>query len=627
MILSLVSIAIVLALAYAWLTRGFYSALINLICVLIAGAVAFGVHEVLAYQMLDKASSTNLFAGSAWAISLALPFAITLALLRALLDNVLLKANVKLDTVPNYIGGALCGAISGTITAGIVVLSIGFLRMDTDFLGHKPLEQDSRGNLKQSKGLLFPVDRLTGKFYGQLSKTAFRTETNLGTFYPDIQDVPGSLRMNFGEGKGRNTFAPGDFTVNFRYTVGEGLNARPGDLLTDRWNLGPQDVTDTTGKPYPQGSHLEGYFVTFKSSAKERDGKVVLGNAQMRLVVENEDGESMTLYPVALLSQADIPLQELGRVPIPPIYARFRFDNRDLFLASVGGGSESKFGMEFVVPPGYTPKALFVRNIRHAVDQPATAKPKEKFKTPAERDIAIGGFFGGFTAPVSGTIWGGSTAIFGSTGTSLAVEVDESDSVRIGTGRVEVNRPLPDGISVTNAVLNYTLHKTQLRSISIDDDTNVIIEGEQIFTQTELSGNVGIDRKLQVNKYTVDDTTVIMQVDVSLNKPQTLVSRATQKSDDSLPINLIDTNNKKYEPVGYQYRNATTGNVTIRYTPNQPIVAYRDLPSLSKSRPNDQLILIFRCTLQSQIKYLAIGDKAIAKFDPVIKLELRQGGR
>ena len=52
MIMSLIALGVVAGLGYLWATRGFFSALLNLICVVIAGAVAFGLWEPVAFLIL-----------------------------------------------------------------------------------------------------------------------------------------------------------------------------------------------------------------------------------------------------------------------------------------------------------------------------------------------------------------------------------------------------------------------------------------------------------------------------------------------------------------------------------------------------------------------------------------------
>src|SRR3954447_21514743 len=129
--MNVAAILIVGAIAYVWLNRGFFSALLHMACVIAAGAIAFACWEPLGYFLLGQFSTNGPMQGIVWAVSLVFPFAISLALIRVGMDK-LIPWNVAINDIANYIGGGLCGLISGIITAGILVLAIGFQRVAPD---------------------------------------------------------------------------------------------------------------------------------------------------------------------------------------------------------------------------------------------------------------------------------------------------------------------------------------------------------------------------------------------------------------------------------------------------------------------------------------------------------------
>src|ERR1043165_2747152 len=140
MVFSLVAIAVVGVVGYIWCTRGFYSSFLNMVCVIIAGAIAFAFWEQVALKLMEMSPQQGLmsFLGSnAWGLSLALVFAASLAILRAIVDATL-RANATCSTVADYVGGGVCGAISGILSSGILVISIGYMRLDTEFMGYQP---------------------------------------------------------------------------------------------------------------------------------------------------------------------------------------------------------------------------------------------------------------------------------------------------------------------------------------------------------------------------------------------------------------------------------------------------------------------------------------------------------
>lgn len=96
MIFSAFAILVVLLSGYVWMLRGFFSALLHLVCTVAAGAIAFGFWEVLANLLLDQGGALE---NSAWGIGLALPFALSLIPIRIVFDK-LIPANVKLIPPP-----------------------------------------------------------------------------------------------------------------------------------------------------------------------------------------------------------------------------------------------------------------------------------------------------------------------------------------------------------------------------------------------------------------------------------------------------------------------------------------------------------------------------------------------
>jgi hypothetical protein len=140
-----ITLIVVGATTYVWCTRGFFSSLIHMVCVIAAGAIAFGVWELLAVLIRDNAPERGGFSwvqGSAMGLALAVPFAASIAILRGFVDK-MLPANAQCEKSADYVGGALCGMVSGVISGGIVVLSAGFLRAGPEFLGYAPASYTS----------------------------------------------------------------------------------------------------------------------------------------------------------------------------------------------------------------------------------------------------------------------------------------------------------------------------------------------------------------------------------------------------------------------------------------------------------------------------------------------------
>ena len=176
------------------------------------------------------------------------------------------------------------------------------------------------------------------------------------------------------------------------------------------------------------------------------------------------------------------------------------------------------------------------------------------------------------------------------------------------------------GISVTNGI-GRVIQKGTQGALEVED--NYIKEGENTFTPADFKNTVGLDRNLRVDKYQVTKDTSIVQVDVSLSRPASLLGEAAATVDLISPPVLIDTNGQRYEPIGYVYEDRKF--IKIRFTPGQPIRALKELDSagvgLSRSRSDQKLVLIFRVSNGIELASFALGNKVLVDVDPPIKIE------
>lgn len=593
MMLSLLVIGIVLGCAWVWMSRGFFSGLLNLACVLAAGAIAFAFWEQLAYALLKAAPDRGFLSflgGTAWAIALGVPFAAALALLRVATDS-LLPANAQVDSAVDYAGGIVTGACAGVIIAGFVSLSISFLRLPPDQFGYSPIAYGSAGNIARQDKLWLPADKLTSRLYAHFSTASLKTDTPLAELYPDLHEAGVGMRTSFAEGKARNTYKPTDFQYEGRYFLGDAEKSSISQFVTDQWDPTPQQVQDVDGNPVGPG-HVEGYTITFLSGAKEKGGQVVIGNAQIRLVCENQaDGTYQTVYPFAVICQAD---------SANPAAARFRFDSTNVFIASVGGASEAKMAFEFGVPKGYKSKYLYIKNLRQDV---AEEPPKYKFASVADRDAAIND--GRVIKGIMGAAIRSTVTTPGTSGSPFGEE----------NGGLEISR-----------MMGFTLQRGNERGLQLNE-ANSVVDGEAVFRPEDLKQQGRVEAALRVDKFTTREDTVVVKVDITAGNRTSLLGRSLDTALTVVPPVLVDSNGQQYEPVGYIYRDNQL--VKVRFTPQQPIRGLSELPApLSKSRPDQQVELVFMVSFGVTIERFQIGPEVITDWTkpPLkpIKLEQKQ---
>ncbi|HYE03272.1 MAG TPA: hypothetical protein VD963_08550 [Phycisphaerales bacterium] len=589
MILSLAAIGVVGIIAWVWLSRGFFSALIHMICVLVAGAVAFGVWEPLAFLILEKSGKQWLL-DSAYAIALAVPFAATVGILRLAVDK-LLPANADLDNVSNMIGGGACGVVAGVITSGVLLISIGHLRLSTEFLGYRPMGHSPGGSVIREQSLWVPVDRMTAGFYSYLSRTTLRTGTPLAMWRPEVTDEGPLLRVNFPapDGGGRTVLKPTDVEIMGRYTVGRAGQVKLADLLTDSFDPSrKQNVTEVDGDPAPANSYLEGFVVLFKAGAREKEGKIVVGNSQVRLVAWSEDGtDAIAIHPIAVISQAEGDKQDLGR---------WRFDARDVFIASPGAAAEVPMAFEFVMPRGYQPVALYVRGVRFELAE-KFAKSFQDYPDIKARDKAVTNRQVILQAGV-----GGGPANFAG---AVKYQVNMTDP----NTPVRISQRLPG---------RDVLSRDNLNNLEVNADGR-IQGGTGKFLNTELSKNRTVDPALRVANFAPIEDAVMVQIDVGQTSPIGLLTDAAANVDPTGRPTLVDTDGNRYPALGYVYRDTTETH--IQYSPGRPVARVTDLPSLSRSRPDQELALLFVVSKGVKIQGLAIGDTGVTQFNPPIETQ------
>jgi len=579
-------------MAYVGVLHKFFSSLLHMACVVVAGAIAFAFWEPISYLILSKAPSRGFFEFieySAWAIGLVVPFAVSLALLRVATDK-LAPANAVAANVPDAIGGGISGAISGIITAGILVTAVGTMQFKSDSFGYKPVRYTG-SSLQRSSKLVLPVDQLVGKFYAQASEASFATSTPLAKWRPDPWHAAEVMRIT--EKGGRNTAKPKDFSLSARYRV----EAADGEnLLQDRWANMPHAATMLDGSPYPKDSRIEGVILKLESSLRERGASfIALTEGQVWMVAENATtGERLNLHPVAIIANPKGAESSI---------ARFLFDSPNFAISSAGTASRP-WGFEFVVPNGFEPIAIYLRNVRRLLEP---NQPVTEFASVASRDNAI----------TDGSLIDGAEKIPDGYG---EIRDDRRNNANNNDDEYDIK-----GIAAQNRLPNRrTIQKGGHKTLKISD-TNHILQGNAKWTPAELSARV-VEKSLRIDLFSVDPNAAMVQVDVGGDKAGSMYGIAMAAANRAMPPQLKDINGIAYEAVGWVYEDRDM--IYIRYTPGDPIRALSQLADqgivLSSSRNDQKLTLLFLCTFQSKIKSFNIGPTEIFSLDEPLALNKRQ---
>jgi hypothetical protein len=589
-ILNFIVIIFVLGIGYAWMVRGMFNSMLHLLCVIGAGAIAFAFWEPLAIVLINASPKRGFFSfleGIAYGVALVVPFILMLLLLRFLADK-LIPGNIRNLVIIDYAGGGICGLGTGIITAGILVIGLGTMRLPSNFLGYQPLWYSAdraigAGALVRSDKLWVPVDSLTAQLYERLSIGVMSTSEPLAKWYPELELVGFSTRISQGDGSGRNAIRPDDFKVKSSYIVGNPAGTDSlADLLKDSTNPETQKYIDINSEPVSKG-YLAGYVIDFEPGAKERGkkgGQLVISNGQIRLLVGDSDGNTRSVFPLATISESASPNE----------YGRWRFDAKDVFITSVGGKSKVQMAFEFAVPQGYEPIALFVKNNRVNLD----ALPKAiNYSSPSQRDRLVR----------TGSILKGET-VTRKFDTSKTVTYDPKTTPRM----VRPTTKVGELMSTQAAKRGFTLN-----------EANHVVDGDGTYdVKTEVGRrNAPTSKKLRIEQYALGSGQALIRVNVGPESPFGFLSDAARDAELDAPLLLIDTKGNEYEAIGYEYKDSKI--YTARFTRGATLTGIQDTPDLSRSRDDQKLSLLFVVTDRVQISQFVIGDIAIVRFVPPLE--------
>lgn len=597
---NLVAIALMLAVGYVWSARGFFSALLNLLVTIASGAIAFALWESVANAIIKGAANDNRFLiDVVWGGSLITLFVLAMAVL-SLTVNAVMRANIKVPKVVDWIGGAVCGLAAGVIVSGMTIIGTSQIRTAAvdNLLQYQPVDYDNNGFLTRTQ-MWVPTDTITAGLYSFWSDRSLR-ETfgggqTMGAWRPNVADEGHLLRIAETDVLLRYSLNPKDVKLGGRYTVGKavGKGGKPPavkDLVGDAKGVSMLDGTPITGRAY-----IEGFVVGFSAGAKEKGGQVAIGAGSATLVLRNDsDTRSITVQPIATISQAKGGSLQEGR---------WRFDTKNFFVGTMGGQADVGMAFEFLVPDEYGaapdsnpdevwhPIALYVRGVRFDVRDPAdpdkTMKSSRDYETPDDRNAAVDA--GGFLASV----------------VADAPEItDPKEKWRFNasdpTQAVRMSNRIPD---------NMTLNGGELSGVELSKGQQIINCPNLQIQPKQLAGN-DVERSLRVEEFQPGPATSVISINVSKEIEKFSAVDPTSAGATGAPT-VVDNLGQRYQAIGYVYRDRNE--VKIRFTPGTPLNELAEAPSVSRSRDDQKLFLIFRVAPGVKIVRYAIGTTGIVE--------------
>ncbi|MEM1164775.1 MAG: hypothetical protein AAGI30_00625 [Planctomycetota bacterium] len=591
LLIALIVIGSALIWAVRGTGRGLFSAFLAFVCAVASGAIAFGVWEMIAAALIPINEPL------AYTFGLLLPFGITFGLLRLIVDS-LVSGNLTFGEIPDFVGGLVFGGATGIISAGMLAIGLAHLPSGPSLLGYNPVNQDSP-TIRVDGSLWIPADRLVAMFYERLSVNVFASPTPLAVHHPDVHEAAALARTTYttsaaqgGTRRARHTLDPVDVSLQARYRIEGSLD----DLRIDRVKLDEsgdptlQPVTLPDGSPQPEGSVLEGFVVRFGSATvEEGSGQFLLGPGQIRLITHNADtGHSLGLQPIAIIA----PAQTEESLP-----TRFVLRGKDV-IASVGGGANHTWGVEFLIPPGYEPIDMMAKNARVRIGDDMEVA---EVSSTLDRDTRLdAGVFLQTLGEATGAV------------TGVAIDLENAAELD------------PDGVITGTATLprNYHFRTRNADGLQIEEgNRGSTWSGGQKTLPNSAFETRGVPRNLVVSRLQATGTTGIVQV--------VIASRATDITPVGQSISRVADRNARFalrsergelfEPIGYIFDEGQ-GLVDTRFIPGQPISAITDLPSFSENQTSLSFYVFFRATAPGVITHVVIGDRAVYELSEPIEV-------
>ena len=240
----------------------------------------------------------------------------------------------------------LVGAVSGLLTAGFVLLGMGFMPLPAEIAGYQPYEVQSNGVVapRADGGLWVPADTVAAHFFTRLSGGAFSTHTPLVSYIPDLAKAATLFRLGRTYDENLSLVsAPGSVAADATdVLVGDELPGIDAELA--------QGLLSAAGS----GGRLVTVVTTFtkgeSNTTYDTDNILRLPATDIRLAIRKQGENGQWLPPLGFSKPGD------GGSTFYPMA------NNQIMATSTTPKQE--IAWHFVVPTDREPDFLLVRNTR-----------------------------------------------------------------------------------------------------------------------------------------------------------------------------------------------------------------------------------------------------------------------
>lgn len=574
---NLLVVAFVLAMAYWWGVQGFFSGFLHLLVVIVAGAMAFALWEPASHWLLASGTFATL---QAWGVALLCLFIVLMLVFRIATDS-LVPANVHFSHLIDLIAGGCCGLLSGILTAGIVIIGLGFLPLSQSIAGYAPLHVTPDGDVAATEGggLWIPVDSMAGNFYEGLSVGALASGKPMAHYRPEPHRQAALFRLSrFYDPKSVLTAVPGAVEIQ--------------QVFEHRVAIDPEQITAPV-------------LNTLSQDGQVADRKIVLvetqWNNQKRGVYNSADGRLRLFPPQVRLITWDRPTSPRQVKMVAPIAAvevtggavGFRrfvpLDSDESRITSVS--PSQMVGWVFNIPEDDVAKFINLRGLRLALPDP------EDMQTDTESLVkALGRRVRGLTDSFTGDA-------------DLDAESDQPSEMGQNTGKragavgvaIEINNSLPQHFS-SNAAPSLQYNRE-----------NQILAGKADVDRP----NTRVGQATRIEEVFVPRGLAMVRIELQRDQAQSLLGRSQQAAAALGEVFLRDDRGNPWYPIGYVVKRSNNEQ-EIEFDRGQPMRFANQIPAWLL-RADDKLYLYVQVEAGARVVSYHFGN-ATQRIDPPLEI-------
>ncbi|MEX0775903.1 MAG: CvpA family protein [Phycisphaeraceae bacterium] len=567
-VINLILLCYLILMVYYWgLVQGLFSGFLHLLVTIAAGTLALALWEPLVLGVLIHRMPEY-----AWGVGLLAPFILFLIGLRVALDR-LVRANVHFSSVVNGIVGGIFGLCAGILTAGLVIIGLGFLPLGDDIMGYTQLSVNEQGKVQRAASgqLWVAVDDHAAGFFGMLSGGAFYSGHPMPLYRGDLAQQAALFHLRGAYDPYTSVTAePGTVSVSAVHT--QPLNTLPGNI--------PDSLqTVLKGGSEPAGRMLV-YIDTRWEDVEAARGTFIdhalnVIPPQVRLIAWRNVGgvDTATTYaPIAASVKESIDTQ---RTFIP-------FSNSTDFVRIAAPPGD--IGFVFSIPLEDTPRVLLVRRLPLALEEQGKsaavdpAKLSELLGRPPGTKALVTQGVDPSTLPPTGN------------GTVKPPQTGNGPDLGPLADRIELGSKLPRPISAN------------VKGTLVTDGQEIVRGSEEV---KQIAG-MQMSAATRIEQFQVPGHLACIRLKIEKNEAQSLFGPAISSAQMLQPIWLDDNRGERNYPIGFVW--LKTGDAqTISLDRNSTIRRAQDLP-IRDMKDGDELYLYFMVPRGIKITAYNLGN-------------------